>query len=138
MPQSAPRNLRTARTKLRPFRRSDVEDRAALGDDPEIVRMFGGTPPADTTGAMSRKEAEAWFEHVVSEASTTHWAIEFAGRFVGPRPAARSDSRRPPCTVRGFVEEGRERDAALVSGRWYDDVVMGILEHDWNAAHTTS
>lgn len=31
----------------------------------------------------------------------------------------------------GFVEEGREREAALVSGRWYDDVAMSILEHEW-------
>jgi RimJ/RimL family protein N-acetyltransferase len=29
----------------------------------------------------------------------------------------------------GFVVEGREREAAFVDGRWYDDVMMGML--DW-------
>lgn len=30
----------------------------------------------------------------------------------------------------GFVEEGRERGAAFIDGRWHDDVIMGILEHE--------
>jgi RimJ/RimL family protein N-acetyltransferase len=30
----------------------------------------------------------------------------------------------------GFVEEGREREAAFVDGAWRDYVVMGVLEHD--------
>ncbi len=32
----------------------------------------------------------------------------------------------------GFIEEGRERQAALVDGTWHDFVVMGILEYDWH------
>ncbi len=31
----------------------------------------------------------------------------------------------------GFVEEGCERQAALVDGAWHDFMVMGILESDW-------
>ena len=30
----------------------------------------------------------------------------------------------------GFVEEGREGDAAYVGGAWRDDVIMGILQSD--------
>ena len=30
----------------------------------------------------------------------------------------------------GFREEGREREAARVDGRWHDDVIMGILAHE--------
>lgn len=30
----------------------------------------------------------------------------------------------------GFVEEGREREAAYVGGAWRDDVIMGILQRD--------
>jgi RimJ/RimL family protein N-acetyltransferase len=30
----------------------------------------------------------------------------------------------------GFVIEGREREAALVDGRWYDDVMMGLLDRE--------
>jgi RimJ/RimL family protein N-acetyltransferase len=32
----------------------------------------------------------------------------------------------------GFVIEGREREAALVNGEWHDDVMMGLLEHEFH------
>lgn len=31
----------------------------------------------------------------------------------------------------GFVEEGREREAALVNGVWQDDIVMGLLDREF-------
>lgn len=31
----------------------------------------------------------------------------------------------------GFIEEGREREAACVAGTWHDDVLMGILRRDF-------
>lgn len=31
----------------------------------------------------------------------------------------------------GFVEEGREREAAFVNGTWHDDVMMGLLDHEF-------
>lgn len=31
----------------------------------------------------------------------------------------------------GFVEEGREREAALIDGTWHDDVIMGILDYEF-------
>ncbi len=34
----------------------------------------------------------------------------------------------------GFVEEGRHRQSVLHDGRWYDEVLMSILDHEW-AAH---
>jgi RimJ/RimL family protein N-acetyltransferase len=33
----------------------------------------------------------------------------------------------------GFVEEGRERQAALVDGTWHDFIIMSILESDAGA-----
>jgi RimJ/RimL family protein N-acetyltransferase len=30
----------------------------------------------------------------------------------------------------GFVEEGREREAALVASEWHDDVIMGLLSRE--------
>jgi RimJ/RimL family protein N-acetyltransferase len=33
----------------------------------------------------------------------------------------------------GFVEEGRYRESVLHDGRWYDEVLMSILEHEWAA-----
>lgn len=37
----------------------------------------------------------------------------------------------------GFVEEGRRREAVYRSGAWYDDVLMGQLRTDWEAANRT-
>ena len=34
----------------------------------------------------------------------------------------------------GFVEEGRERETCFLDGRWYDDVVMAVLEHEFAVA----
>ena len=31
----------------------------------------------------------------------------------------------------GFVEEGREREAAFVGGAWCDDVIMGLLDREF-------
>jgi RimJ/RimL family protein N-acetyltransferase len=34
----------------------------------------------------------------------------------------------------GFVVEGRERESAFVNGAWHDDVMMGLLEKDFQRA----
>ncbi len=34
----------------------------------------------------------------------------------------------------GFVVEGREREAARVGDSWHDDVIMGLLAHDYAKA----
>lgn len=31
----------------------------------------------------------------------------------------------------GFVEEGRERDSCRMGRAWYDDVIMGVLDHEF-------
>jgi hypothetical protein len=33
----------------------------------------------------------------------------------------------------GCTEEGRRRQAVLHDGRWYDEVLMSILDHEWTA-----
>jgi RimJ/RimL family protein N-acetyltransferase len=33
----------------------------------------------------------------------------------------------------GFIEEGRRRGSVLHDGRWYDEVQMSILDHEWAA-----
>lgn len=33
----------------------------------------------------------------------------------------------------GFVEEGRRRELVWHDGRWYDEVLMAILDHEWAA-----
>ncbi|MNW10242.1 Spermidine N(1)-acetyltransferase [compost metagenome] len=32
----------------------------------------------------------------------------------------------------GFSIEGREREAALIDGAWHDDIMMGILAHEFS------
>lgn len=34
----------------------------------------------------------------------------------------------------GFVEEGRERESALIGETWHDDVIMGLLSTDFESA----
>jgi RimJ/RimL family protein N-acetyltransferase len=38
----------------------------------------------------------------------------------------------------GFVEEGRRRESVWHDGRWYDEVQMSILDHEWAARQATS
>ena len=33
----------------------------------------------------------------------------------------------------GLVEEGRLRESVLHDGRWYDEVLMSVLDHEWAA-----
>ncbi|MDE1991877.1 MAG: GNAT family N-acetyltransferase [Rhizobiaceae bacterium] len=33
----------------------------------------------------------------------------------------------------GFVVEGRERETACVNGSWHDDIMMGLLDHEFSA-----
>ena len=33
----------------------------------------------------------------------------------------------------GFVIEGRERESCLLDGEWHDDLVMGVLAHEFRA-----
>ena len=35
----------------------------------------------------------------------------------------------------GFAIEGREREAALIDGRWQDDIIMGVLDREFARAH---
>ena len=38
----------------------------------------------------------------------------------------------------GFAEEGRHRESVLHDGRWYDDVLMSILDHEWAARRSSA
>jgi len=38
----------------------------------------------------------------------------------------------------GFTEEGRHRESVLHDGRWYDTVLMSILDHEWAARRSPS
>lgn len=174
--------LRTARTVLRPFEPADLDGRRVLGQDPEIMQMFGVQLDSTEPVPMSDAEAQEWYDHVTSGPTPLHWAIQHDGRFVGTTNlhTLREDDQKAQlgvglldrrvwglglgtevtrevvryafeevglhrvglkvfahnhrairCYERcGFVEEGREREAAFVGGAWRDDVIMGILVTD--------
>jgi [ribosomal protein S5]-alanine N-acetyltransferase len=68
---------------LRGFVPDDVEGRMACGQDPEIIRMLGGTPDFSEPRAMSRRDAEDWYERVSGDPNPLHWAVAQDGRFIG-------------------------------------------------------
>lgn len=75
--------LASGRVLLRELEPKDADGRRALGRDPEIVRMFGGSPSSDKQVAMSAEDAAAWYAEVSGDPNPFHWAIELEGRFVG-------------------------------------------------------
>jgi RimJ/RimL family protein N-acetyltransferase len=82
VPVDTPR-LQCGNVVLRGFELGDVEGRRLCGKDPEIIRMFGGSPAFAAPMAMTPDEAASWYEHVSSDPNPLHWAIEIQGRFAG-------------------------------------------------------
>jgi RimJ/RimL family protein N-acetyltransferase len=37
----------------------------------------------------------------------------------------------------GFTEEGRRRELVWHDGRWYDEVMMSVLDHEWAARRSS-
>lgn len=64
--------LETERLRLRPFRRSDVEDYAALNADPEVLRYLG-------SGAQTWDSGRSW-RHMAFLMG--HWQLGGAGMWV--------------------------------------------------------
>ncbi len=38
----------------------------------------------------------------------------------------------------GFVEEGRHRGSVWHDGQWYDEVMMSVLDHEWDARRSAT
>jgi [ribosomal protein S5]-alanine N-acetyltransferase len=181
LPAATPR-LAGPRVVLRSPSPDDIEARRRLGNDPSIIRAFGGSPAFDTPQPMTVAEAEHWYESQTHDEGPLHWFIEHEGRFVGNarlriesetdrrarfaigildgarlgcglgtestrlmldygfgviglhRIALRvlaTNTRARRCYRRcGFVDEGIERDSALVDGQWQDDIMMAVLAHE--------
>lgn len=70
--------LQGARVVLRPPIEGDVEARLALGNDPEIHRMFGGS--RDQLRPLTREGAGRWMQRVIE--SPYGWVIE-RGSLIG-------------------------------------------------------
>ncbi|MBT9387043.1 GNAT family N-acetyltransferase [Pseudooceanicola sp. CBS1P-1] len=67
------------RVRLRPFRRSDVAGRLALGQSPEIVLSFGGDP--EGLPPYGEDDARSWVERNL--AHPLCWAVDVDGSLLG-------------------------------------------------------
>lgn len=81
---AAPPTLRCDRVVLRAFRPEDAAARAELGQDADVVRMFGGTPAWTGVRDMTEAQGRAWYRAVTSpEDARASWAVDLDDRFVG-------------------------------------------------------
>ncbi len=64
---------------LRPPRESDVAERFALGNDAEIMRMFGVDP--STIPSLTLERARCWVEALATHPHA--WIVEHRRRFLG-------------------------------------------------------
>jgi RimJ/RimL family protein N-acetyltransferase len=173
-------DLNGERVSLRRARPEDIAARRELGNDPDIVRMYGG----DSRNArpMTEEEAERWVQRLLDHDHA--WIIE-AGALIGEIRLDCVDfwDKRATLAVGiadktrlgqglgteairlvlryafdvlnlhrisarvleyntrairayekcGFVVEGRERESARVDGKWHDDVMMGVLDREFES-----
>lgn len=82
VPVETPR-IHSGSLLLRGFQPGDAEARRILGKDPEIIKMFGGSPDFSEPVPMAPEEASAWYDSVSRDSNALHWAIEFDGRLAG-------------------------------------------------------
>jgi RimJ/RimL family protein N-acetyltransferase len=71
--------LQGSRVLLRPPRPTDLDERLALGRQPEIVRLFGGDLPRPAS--LPREMATSWLERLSRHPHA--WIIEVDGRLLG-------------------------------------------------------
>ena len=170
--------LRSQNLTLRPAEPSDLDQRFALGREPdENLRLYGIDPK--TVPPFSLEHAERWVRSLMDHPYA--WIIEsgallgsvrldrvdladrrasFAigllqsvniGRGIGTEAARKvlnyafSELKLHRVSLRvlainerairsyqkcGFKTEGRERETAFFDGKWHDDLIMGLLEHE--------
>jgi RimJ/RimL family protein N-acetyltransferase len=170
--------LRGSRVTLRPPLDEDIVTIVALGSDPEIHRLYGGSGTPEPITLASAAEAVARFH-----AHGMTWAMEVEGHYIGHirLDDTQNADRRARLAIGiadtarlsqgygseaialllehafttlglhrvglrvlafntrairayekgGFRVEGRERESALIDGAWHDDLIMGILSHEF-------
>ncbi len=64
----------------------------------------------------------------------THAFAELRLHRVGVRVVSYNERAIRAYKACSFVEEGREREAALVAGRWVDDIIMGLLASEFRSS----
>lgn len=130
--------LETERLRLRSFRRSDVDDYAALHADPEVMRFLGGEGPWD------RDRAWRHLAYVIGHwplGGAGMWAVEQkeTGRFVGKigfsGPEGWTGFELSWCLVRrwwghGYATEGARAALAYAFNVLHKDRVISLIQPD--------
>ena len=90
--------------RLRAPRAEDVAQRLALGNAPEIMRMFGVGPAQ--VPPLTHDRAKAWVDGLAAHPHA--WIVEHQGRFLGEVRLDEVDSERKRCRLAiGFYDPGK-------------------------------
>jgi RimJ/RimL family protein N-acetyltransferase len=111
----------------------------ALGDPPVLVGNIGlwGARPKDRCATLAIGLGR---EHIGRGYGTDAMRVivDYGFREMGLHRIQLIVAPFNPAGIRayqkaGFAEEGRHRESVLHDGRWYDEVLMSILDHEWAA-----
>lgn len=115
-----------------------------LDDPPMLVGNIGlfGARPKDRCATVAIALGR---EHIGRGYGTDamHVIIDYGFREMGLHRIQLEVVPFNPAAIRayakaGFVEEGRRRDSFWHDGQWYDEVMMSVLDHEWEAHRSSS
>jgi RimJ/RimL family protein N-acetyltransferase len=98
---------------------------------------FGGTRPKDRCATLGIAFGREYIGRGYGT-DAMRVIVEYGFREMGLHRIQLGVAPFNPAGIRayekaGFVEEGRHRESVLHDGRWYDEVLMSILDHEWAA-----
>lgn len=136
----------TARERIAKWCANDNNDVGfaieTLGDPPVLVGSIhlAGARPKDRRATLGIALAREHIGHGYGTDATRVLA-DYAFREMGLHRIQLAVAPFNRAGVRayekaGFVEEGRHREAVWHDGRWYDEVLMSLLDHEWAARRT--
>jgi RimJ/RimL family protein N-acetyltransferase len=113
-----------------------------LGDPPVLVGWLTlwGARPKDRNATISIALAREYLGRGYGT-DAMHVIVDYAFREVGLHRIQLEVESFNTAGIRayekaGFVEEGRHRESVWHDGRWYDEVMMSILDHEWSGRRT--
>jgi RimJ/RimL family protein N-acetyltransferase len=108
-----------------------------LGDPPVLVGNIGlyGARPKDRCGTIGIALGREYIGRGYGT-DAMRVIVRYGFREMGLHRIQLGVAPLNPAGIRayekaGFVEEGRLRESVLHDGRWYDEVLMSILDHEW-------
>jgi RimJ/RimL family protein N-acetyltransferase len=138
----APPSEAAARDRIANWSRNEVDLAFAietLDNPPALVGNVGlwGMRPKDRCGTLGIALGREHIGHGYgSDAMRT--IVDYGFRELGLHRIQLTVAPFNPAGIRayekaGFVEEGRHRESVLHDGRWYDEVLMSVLDREWEA-----